>query len=46
MSAEEKIALLEAKVKELQKELESKSQPKRDKIDVMSAEVVDSNPYR
>ncbi len=43
-----KVAQLEAQVRELQGKLNNKSNDakKREKVSVMSAEVVDSNPYR
>lgn len=37
---------LKAKIQELEKALAAKSQQHRVKIDTMSSEVVDSNPYR
>ena len=37
---------LKAKIQELEKALAAKSQQHRIKIDTMSSEVVDSNPYR
>ena len=49
MSSEEEIARLKRRVAELEHELNSiktKNHPGRNKIQQMSSEVVDSNPYR
>ena len=48
MSSEEEIARLRRRVAELEEELSSvkSNHPARTKIQQMSAEVVDSNPYR
>ena len=48
MSCEDEIARLKRRVAELEQELSSarKNNPGRTKIQQMSAEVVDSNPYR
>ena len=48
MSSEEEVARLKRRVSELEQELSSMraNQPARTKIEQMSAEVVDSNPYR
>ena len=47
-TAEQEIARLKARVKELERELGEarRERPHREKIEHMSAEVVDSNPYR
>lgn len=47
-SEEDEIARLKRRVSELERELSSvrDNQPARTKIEQMSAEVVDSNPYR
>ena len=46
--AEREIALLKDRVAELERELTSvrRNGPRRERIQQMSAEVVDSNPYR
>jgi len=46
--AEREIALLKDRVAELEQELTSvrRNGPRRERIQQMSAEVVDSNPYR
>ena len=49
MSSEEEIARLKRRVAELEHELsfvKTVSQPARSRIEQMSSEVVDSNPYR
>lgn len=48
LSEEDEVARLKRRVSELEQELSSvrASQPARTKIEQMSAEVVDSNPYR
>ena len=43
--ADREVAELRARVEELEKQLLRKG-PRREKVERMSAEVVDSNPYR